>query len=368
MTKLDRDHSTDAMERPVSCDAVMAAAALILKGLASSSAAFPQEQRQRQQQQHLTSSAPSASRFAGDGQRGVRLPGKDTPAKRLLEQEISSLTARIHLVECRAASVAAQVLPGTPGENGVSSLALQVGVNGDAGTGAAAQDESRRGVDPVDFAPSPDHVELGHHEHGGFTMPLQHVRLQDERIYGLKKELASVKDLLLDQQRQTKDALASFEAGRVRQLERELKKHVQTNEAFQKVLREIGNIITAVAKGDLSKKVQVHATELDPEIATFKGTINTMMDQLQVFASEVSRVAREVGTEGILGGQAQITGVDGIWKELTKNGRLFPSNLLPLLRVCPTDERTARNDEERRLRPSIHVRGTRLLTGDPPPQ
>jgi osomolarity two-component system, sensor histidine kinase NIK1 len=71
---------------------------------------------------------------------------------------------------------------------------------------------------------------------------------------------------------------------------------------------------------DLSKKVRMNTVEMDPEITTFKRTINTMMDQLQVFASEVSRVAREVGTDGILGGQAKIEGVDGTWKELTDNG------------------------------------------------
>ena len=72
----------------------------------------------------------------------------------------------------------------------------------------------------------------------------------------------------------------------------------------------------------MGHKVQIHDVEMDPEIVTFKKTINTMMDQLQVFGSEVSRVAREVGTEGILGGQARITGVSGIWKELTENGEL----------------------------------------------
>jgi len=77
---------------------------------------------------------------------------------------------------------------------------------------------------------------------------------------------------------------------------------------------------TIVAKGDLNKKVTVHAIEMDPEITTFKNTINTMTDQLQTFASEVSRVAREVGTEGRLGGQAKIAGVEGTWMELTNNG------------------------------------------------
>lgn len=61
---------------------------------------------------------------------------------------------------------------------------------------------------------------------------------------------------------------------------------------------------------------------MDPEITTFKNTINTMTDQLQTFASEVSRVAREVGTEGRLGGQARIAGVEGTWMELTNNGNL----------------------------------------------
>lgn len=79
--------------------------------------------------------------------------------------------------------------------------------------------------------------------------------------------------------------------------------------------------IFLVARGDLTKKVTIHDVEMDPEITTFKNTINTMTDQLQTFASEVSRVAREVGTEGKLGGQAKIAGVEGTWKELTNNGK-----------------------------------------------
>lgn len=66
----------------------------------------------------------------------------------------------------------------------------------------------------------------------------------------------------------------------------------------------------------------MHPHEMDPEIKTFKNTINNMTDQLQTFASEVSRVAREVGTEGRLGGQAKIEGVEGTWRELTDNGEL----------------------------------------------
>ena len=73
---------------------------------------------------------------------------------------------------------------------------------------------------------------------------------------------------------------------------------------------------TAVARGDLSRKITV---DVKGEILELKNTINTMVDQLNAFASEVTRVAREVGTEGKLGGQAQVPGVAGTWKDLTDN-------------------------------------------------
>ena len=104
---------------------------------------------------------------------------------------------------------------------------------------------------------------------------------------------------------------------------RKIEKNAQINATYQKVLKEIGTIITAVANGDLSKKVLIHATEKDPEIARFKHTINKMVDQLQEFASQVTHLAKEVGTEGRLGGQAVVPGVDGIWAELTRNGMFF---------------------------------------------
>ena len=79
-------------------------------------------------------------------------------------------------------------------------------------------------------------------------------------------------------------------------------------------VRNIAEVTTAVAKGDLSKKITV---DVRGEILELKGTINTMVDQLNAFASEVTRVAREVGSEGKLGGQAQVVGVSGTWKDLT---------------------------------------------------
>ncbi len=79
-------------------------------------------------------------------------------------------------------------------------------------------------------------------------------------------------------------------------------------------VRNIAEVTTAVARGDLSRKITV---DVSGEVLELKNTINTMVDQLNAFASEVTRVAREVGTEGKLGGQAQVPGVGGTWKDLT---------------------------------------------------
>src|SRR5204863_382196 len=89
-------------------------------------------------------------------------------------------------------------------------------------------------------------------------------------------------------------------------------------------VRNIAEVTTAVAKGDLSKKITV---DVKGEILALKNTINTMVDQLNGFASEVTRVAREVGTEGKLGGQAKVPGVGGTWKDLTDNVNLMATNL-----------------------------------------
>src|SRR5258707_1140352 len=89
-------------------------------------------------------------------------------------------------------------------------------------------------------------------------------------------------------------------------------------------VRNIAHVATAVANGDLSKKITVDA---QGEILQLKDTINTMVDQLSAFADEVTRVAREVGTEGRLGGQAQVRGVSGVWKDLTDNVNFMAGNL-----------------------------------------
>ena len=94
-------------------------------------------------------------------------------------------------------------------------------------------------------------------------------------------------------------------------------------------VRNIADVTTAVARGDLSRKITV---DVKGEILELKNTINTMVDQLNGFASEVTRVAREVGTEGKLGGQAQVSGVGGTWKDLTDNVNFMASNLTEQVR------------------------------------
>src|ERR1700724_2625335 len=89
-------------------------------------------------------------------------------------------------------------------------------------------------------------------------------------------------------------------------------------------VRNIALVTTAVANGDLSKKITV---DVKGEILELKNTINTMVDQLNSFASEVARLAKEVGTEGKLGGQAVVPGVAGTWKDLTDNVNVMANNL-----------------------------------------
>ena len=94
-------------------------------------------------------------------------------------------------------------------------------------------------------------------------------------------------------------------------------------------VRNIAEVTTAVARGDLSRKITV---DVKGEILELKNTINAMVDQLNGFAGEVTRVAREVGTEGRLGGQAQVPGVAGTWKDLTDKVNVMAANLTEQVR------------------------------------
>ncbi|HEX6573898.1 MAG TPA: HAMP domain-containing protein [Gemmatimonadaceae bacterium] len=118
-------------------------------------------------------------------------------------------------------------------------------------------------------------------------------------------------------------------------------------------VRNIADVTTAVARGDLSRKITVEARG---ETLELKNTINTMVDQLSGFASEVTRVAREVGTEGKLGGQAEVPGVGGTWKDLTDNVNAMASNLTSQIRnIADVTTAVAKGDLSRKI--TVDVQG-----------
>ena len=118
-------------------------------------------------------------------------------------------------------------------------------------------------------------------------------------------------------------------------------------------VRNIAEVTTAVARGDLSRKITV---DVKGEILELKNTINTMVDQLNAFAAEVTRVAREVGTEGKLGGQAQVPGVAGTWKDLTDNVNVMAANLTEQVRgIVKVVTAVADGDLKRKL--TVNAKG-----------
>ncbi|MEW6302925.1 MAG: HAMP domain-containing protein [Verrucomicrobiota bacterium] len=118
-------------------------------------------------------------------------------------------------------------------------------------------------------------------------------------------------------------------------------------------VRNIAEVTTAVARGDLSRKITV---DVKGEILELKNTINTMVDQLNAFAAEVTRVAREVGTEGKLGGQAQVSGVAGTWKDLTDSVNAMATNLTSQVRnIAEVTTAVARGDLSRKI--TVDVKG-----------
>src|SRR5207302_24527 len=118
-------------------------------------------------------------------------------------------------------------------------------------------------------------------------------------------------------------------------------------------VRNIAGVTTAVAKGDLTTKITVDARG---EILELKNTINVMVDQLYAFACEVTRVAREVGTEGKLGGQAEVKGVGGVWKDLTESVNSMAGNLTAQVRnIAEVTTAVANGDLSRKI--TVDVRG-----------
>lgn len=249
----------------------------------------------------------------------ISLPGDNTVEKQTLERELTALAARIHILESRATSGTAS-LPITPNEPLISPFPH---IDAPVTPRSSGNTPRQRSVSWVNTI-------LGKGD--GESHPRQltdeqflHMRemfdQQEREIQSQKEIIDDIKSQMEQQRTATKQALETLgTSSSIDQMKREIDKNAQINATYQKVLKDIGTIITAVANGDLSKKVLIHATEKDPEIARFKQTINRMIDQLQEFASQVTFLAREVGTEGRLGGQATVPGVDGIWAELTNNG------------------------------------------------
>ncbi|HEY1892087.1 MAG TPA: HAMP domain-containing protein [Steroidobacteraceae bacterium] len=118
-------------------------------------------------------------------------------------------------------------------------------------------------------------------------------------------------------------------------------------------VRNIAEVATAIARGDLSRKI---TADVKGEILELKNTVNTMVDQLNSFAAEVTRVAREVGTEGKLGGQAEVKDVSGVWKDLTDNVNFMAGNLTGQVRnIAEVSTAIARGDLSRKI--TVDVRG-----------
>lgn len=264
----------------------------------------------------------------------LSLPGPDTPEKDLLEQELAALISRVQFLEAKAAS--ANAFPITPSEPGIPPQypnpdlrehPKSLGSVPPRRSSAAQKDTRTTWVNNwASDVRSPDEQGVAvaqlTEEQLGYIR--DHLNKQAEQIKSQREQIDTLSNEIT-RQRHNQDSAFNDGMEDIGSLKRELLKHQQANLAFQKALREIGTIITSVANGDLSKKVLIHAKELDPEITTFKKTTNKMIDQLQEFASQVTGLAKEVGTEGRLGGQAVVPDVKGIWADLTNNGTYLTS-------------------------------------------
>lgn len=297
---------------------------------------------------YLSTIAKSYDPFTEDSFRGkvaptgfiqskIHLPGPRNSTTEALENEIAALVSRIQYLESRAAI--STILPATPGEAApVPPFSTAASTTDSPKSLGSLERERSPSVGPRETGFKWVNNWLNDESSNDVSHPLvqldsvqlgyvrNHLNSQADQINTQRQEIEKLSSAVSQQQRAQNSAL-DHGIEDIVALKRELVKHQQANEAFQKALREIGTIITAVANGDLGKKVLIHAKELDPEIATFKKTTNKMIDQLQEFASQVTRLAREVGTEGILGGQAVIPDVRGIWAELTNNVNLMAENL-----------------------------------------
>jgi osomolarity two-component system sensor histidine kinase NIK1 len=224
---------------------------------------------------------------------GVKLPGADTPAKIALEREIAALVSRVQNLEAKAISVNNQTLPDTPNETGAPSAFADV-LTGGPGRAATKNHTPRQSSNSSlltgrETATGERPQKLQRLSNDELIETLQQqIDDQAKQIQNGKLKQDAIQAQMLEQAQQQEKAINQYEVERVASLERELKKHQQANEAFQKALREIGEIITAVARGDLSKKVQIHSVEMDPEITTFKRVSHVSLASL-LFANWILR-------------------------------------------------------------------------------
>jgi osomolarity two-component system sensor histidine kinase NIK1 len=275
--------------------------------------------------------ASFSAQIAANGakQNTVALSGPDSVEKAALENELAALAARIEFLEAKANVVDNHTFPMTPNEPSNSPFLYAptsvpaARMNSQIGRRGSYKEQRATWVSnwlaAKETSGDPDSPAAALTEEQ-LNYLRDHLNKQADQI---KNQREHIDNLSSEVNKQLNNQTMAFEHGieDIGALKRELGKHQQANLAFQKALREIGSIVTAVAMGDLSKKVLIHAKEMDPEITVFKRTINRMVDQLQEFSSQVTFLAKEVGTEGRLGGQANLPGVDGIWAELTDSGK-----------------------------------------------
>lgn len=299
-------------------DALSAAAALI-RGLAANSGAPPYNPPDfTLVATNGSGAAPKTNTPSGK----ITLPGETTISKQSLEKELAALSTRIRYLEAQASASHKQALPDTPNDSGgPTSPFAAYGTTPSPQKAtvlpARSHSSSLRNA-RVSSLLSGSNRSFSEEDFGHLR---DYVNKQAQEIKMQRDTITDVSEQLRQQQEEAHSTFVQIQSEAIDTLRKELSKNQQANLAFKKILKDIGTIVRNVANGDLSCKVQIHEVEMDDEIRDFKKTINTMMDQLQTFGNEVSRVAREVGTEGKLGGQAQISGVNGIWKELTNNGQ-----------------------------------------------
>lgn len=208
---------------------------------------------------------------SAQGANRLNLPGPATPAKLQLEAELSALVFRVQRLEQKANVINHQTLPVTPSELGAPSGFADVLTGGQKKQTSSkhqAPNPSNNSREALNEERPQKQAKTSSDE----TLPeaaFEKVLDQAALIQQGKQEYEILKQKLVEiqqeQEQKTREDMQTHQT-----LQRELKKHQQANEAFQKALREIGEIVTAVAKGDLSKKVLIHAKELDPEISKFK--------------------------------------------------------------------------------------------------